>query len=162
MVALWLAATVSGGAQARESVAFSGAYPPGMIVIKQGERKLYLTEGNGMAIRYPIAIGMTGRAWRGEAYVDGKYVAPAWSPPADVRAAHPGFPRVIPGGAPNNPMGAAALTLNLSEIAIHGTTRRMRKSVGTAASFGCIRMYNEDVVDLYGRVQVGTPVVSVP
>jgi lipoprotein-anchoring transpeptidase ErfK/SrfK len=162
VTAFGLVASITGIAQARETVAVSGGYPPGMIIIKQSERRLYLTEGNGLAIRYPIAIGMSGRAWRGEAYVDGKYVAPAWSPPAEVRAAHPGFPKVIPGGAPNNPMGAAALTLNLSEIAIHGTTRKMRKSVGTAASFGCIRMYNEDVVDLYGRVQVGTRVVSVP
>jgi lipoprotein-anchoring transpeptidase ErfK/SrfK len=69
---------------------------------------------------------------------------------------------MIPGGAANNPMGAAALTLKLSEIAIHGTSNKMRASVGTSASYGCIRMLNEDVVDLYARVKVGTPVVSIP
>ncbi len=75
----------------------------------------------------------------------------------------PNLSSVIPGGSPpDNPMGAAALTLGLSEVAIHGTTESMRKSVGTAASYGCIRMLNEDVVDLYGRVEVGTPVVAIP
>ncbi|WP_084572683.1 L,D-transpeptidase [Methylocapsa aurea] len=149
-------------AQARENVAFSQSYPPGTIIIKQSERRLYFTTGGGTAIRYPIAIGRSGRAWQGETFVQGKYVEPAWSAPAVVRQDHPNFPAVIPGGSPRNPMGAAALTLNLSEVAIHGTTQSMRKSVGTAASYGCIRMYNEDVVDLFHRVQVGTRVVAVP
>ena len=153
---------VGSAAQARETVAFPASYPAGMIIIKQSERKLYLTAGNGTAIRYPVAIGKSGKAWRGETYVSGKFVAPAWQAPEVVLHDHPNLSHVIPGGAPNNPMGAAALTLSLSEVAIHGTTRSMRKSVGTAASYGCIRMYNEDVVDLYQRVQVGTPVISVP
>ncbi len=152
----------AGTAAARESVTISPEYPAGMIIIKQSERKLYLTEGNGAAIRYPVAIGMAGKAWRGETQVEGKFLQPAWSPPAVVRHDHPNFPTVIPGGAPGNPMGAAALTLKLSEIAIHGTTRSMRKSIGTAASYGCIRMLNEDVSDLFSRVEVGTTVVSVP
>ncbi len=133
-----------------------------MIVISQHERKLYLTEGNGIAIRYPIAIGMAGRAWSGETAVEGKFMAPDWKAPAVVRAAHPNLNSVIPGGSPRNPMGAAAITLRLSEVAIHGTTQTMRRSIGSAASFGCIRMYNEDVLDLYQRVSVGMPVVSIP
>jgi lipoprotein-anchoring transpeptidase ErfK/SrfK len=149
-------------AEARESVVFPSSYPAGMIVIKQSERRLYLTEGNGTAIRYPIAIGMAGRAWSGETAVEGKYMAPDWKAPAVVRAVHPNLNSVIPGGSPHNPMGAAAITLTRSEVAIHGTTATMRRSVGTAASFGCIRMYNEDVLDLYQRVSVGTPVVSIP
>jgi lipoprotein-anchoring transpeptidase ErfK/SrfK len=149
-------------AEARESVAFPSNYPAGMIVISQHERRLYLTEGNGTAIRYPIAIGMAGRAWSGETAVEGKYMAPDWKAPAVVRAVHPNLKSVIPGGSPHNPMGAAAITLTRSEVAIHGTTATMRRSVGTAASFGCIRMYNEDVLDLYQRVSVGTRVVSVP
>ena len=149
-------------AQAREAVLISSEYPSGMIIIKQSERKLYWTEGNGQAIRYPVAIGMSGKAWRGETAIEGKFLQPAWSPPDVVRRDHPKFPDVIPGGSPGNPMGAAALTLKLSEIAIHGTTPSMRKSIGTAASYGCIRMLNEDVTDLYGRVEVGTPVVSIP
>jgi lipoprotein-anchoring transpeptidase ErfK/SrfK len=150
------------GATARETVAFPQPYPAGMIVIKQSERALYFTTGDRTAIRYPIAIGRTGKAWQGETFVQGKFVEPAWSAPAVVRQDHPDFPPVIPGGSPRNPMGAAALTLNLSEVAIHGTTQSMRKSVGTAASYGCIRMYNEDVVDLYHRVEVGTRVVAIP
>lgn len=148
--------------KAHETVGFPASYPAGTIVISQHERKLYLTEGNGTAIRYPIAIGMSGRAWSGQTYVEGKYLAPAWQAPAVVRQFHPEFKSVVPGGSSHNPMGAAAITLNLSEIAIHGTTQHMRRSVGSAASFGCIRMYNEDVLDLYQRVSVGTPVVSVP
>jgi lipoprotein-anchoring transpeptidase ErfK/SrfK len=150
------------GASAREHVAFSPSYPPGTIIIKQSERKLYFTTGTGTAIRYPIAIGRAGKAWQGETFVQGKYFSPAWSAPAIVRQDHPNFPAVIPGGSPRNPMGAAAITLNLSQVAIHGTTVSMRKSVGTAASYGCIRMYNEDVMDLYHRVEVGTPVVAIP
>ncbi len=150
------------GAAARETVALGQSYPAGMIIIKQSERKLYFTTGGGTAIRYPIAIGRAGKAWQGEAYIQGKYVRPAWSAPAEVRQDHPNFTSVIPGGSPRNPMGAAALTLSRSEVAIHGTTQSMRRSVGTAASYGCIRMYNEDVVDLYHRVQVGTRVLAVP
>jgi lipoprotein-anchoring transpeptidase ErfK/SrfK len=150
------------GASAREHVAVSRSYPAGTIIIKQSERKLYFTTGTGTAIRYPIAIGRAGKAWQGETFVQGKYFSPAWSAPAVVRQDHPNFPAVIPGGSPRNPMGAAAITLNLSEVAIHGTTVSMRKSVGTAASYGCIRMYNEDVMDLYHHVEVGTPVVAIP
>jgi len=98
----------------------------------------------------------------GETYVQGKYIRPAWEAPWVVRRDHPQFTHVIPGGSPRNPMGAAAITLGRSEVAIHGTTASMRRSVGTAASYGCIRMYNEDVVDLFGRVAVGTPVVAIP
>ena len=72
------------------------------------------------------------------------------------------MPALIPGGSSHNPMGARALTLDRDEIAIHGTTRAMRASVGTAASYGCIRMLNEDVIDLFEHVQVGTPVVMTP
>jgi lipoprotein-anchoring transpeptidase ErfK/SrfK len=153
---------VPAGAQAREFVAFPQAYPAGTIIIKQSERRLYFTTGPGTAVRYPIAIGRAGKAWQGETFVQGKYVAPAWSAPWVVLRDHPNLSRVIPGGSPRNPMGAAAITLNLSEVAIHGTSASMRRSVGTAASYGCIRMYNEDVVDLYHRVEVGTPVVAIP
>ncbi|MDQ6702306.1 MAG: L,D-transpeptidase [Pseudomonadota bacterium] len=148
--------------RAREFVAFSPNYPAGTIIIKQSERRLYFTTGAGTAVRYPIAIGRAGKAWQGETFVQGKLVSPAWSAPAVVLRDHPALSRFIPGGSPRNPMGAAAITLNLSEVAIHGTSASMRRSVGTAASYGCIRMYNEDVVDLYHRVGVGTPVVAIP
>ena len=149
-------------AQARQSVAVPSDYPGGMIIIKQSERSLYYTNGDGTALRYPVAIGKTGKAWRGKTYVEGKFIRPDWSPPEVVSRDHPELPSFIPGGAPNNPMGAAAMTLQLDQVAIHGTTKKKRKSVGSAASYGCIRMLNEDVTDLYSRVRVGTPVVSIP
>jgi lipoprotein-anchoring transpeptidase ErfK/SrfK len=145
------------GAFAREIVPFEASVSPGTIVIKTGERKLYYVRGDGTALRYRVAVGKPGKQWFGEARIDGKYVKPAWSPPEEVRRDNPRLPDVIPGGAPNNPMGARALTLDLDEYAIHGTNRP--GSIGTYASYGCIRMLNEDIIDLYNQVSVGTRVV---
>lgn len=139
-----------------------GGFAPGTIVVMQSQRSLYLTLQGGTAIRYPVAVGKAGKAWRGLAQVSGKYVNPAWSPPAEVKRDKPWLPDVVAGGAPNNPMGRRALTLSGGEYAIHGTTRAMRASIGTAASYGCIRMYNEDIIDLFERVGVGTPVAVLP
>ena len=167
-IVLVCAATVAAGllappAHAAPSlVAVSSPYAAGTILISNRERALYLLLGNDAAIRYPVAVGKAGKSWRGLAHIDGKYIAPTWSPPDEVRRDHPSMPAEIAGGAPNNPMGVRALTLDRSEIAIHGTTRAMRKSVGTYASYGCIRMLNEDVVDLFARVRVGTPVIALP
>jgi lipoprotein-anchoring transpeptidase ErfK/SrfK len=158
---LWAGAAAD-DASAREFVAFSQVYPAGTIIIKQSERRLYFTTGPGTAVRYPIAIGRAGKAWQGQTSVQGKFIAPAWEAPWAVLRDHPELSKVILGGSPRNPMGAAAITLNLPEVAIHGTTASMRKSVGTSASYGCIRMYNEDVVDLFRRVGIGTPVVAIP
>ena len=116
--------------------------------------------GDGTALRYRVAVGKPVKQWFGEARIDGKYVRPAWAPPAEVKRDNPRLPDVIPGGAPNNPMGARALTLDLDEYAIHGTNRPA--SIGTFASYGCIRMLNEDIVDLYEQVHVGTRVVVTP
>ncbi len=145
-------------ANAREIVAFNG-YAPGTIVVKTAERKLYYVLGNGTALRYPVGVGRQGRQWTGTAYVDGKYLHPAWSPPAEIRRDKPGLPEVIPGGSLKNPMGVAALTLSGGEYAIHGTNTP--GSIGGFVSYGCIRMFNADILDLYGRVRVGTPVVVV-
>lgn len=143
-------------AQAREVVPFDDA-PPGIIVISTSERALYLTLGNNRAIRYRVAVAKRGMQWYGTRYIDGKYVNPAWSPPPEVRRDHPRMRAVYEGGAPDNPMGERALTLTGGEYAIHGTNRP--NSVGRFASYGCFRMYNEDIVDLFERVQVGTPVI---
>jgi lipoprotein-anchoring transpeptidase ErfK/SrfK len=156
------AALCGAGASASPSIVSLGGFAPGTIVVKQGERSLYLTLQGGAAIRYPVAVGKAGKAWRGRAQVQGKYVNPSWSPPAEVKHDKPWLPDVIEGGAANNPMGGHALTLSGGEYAIHGTTRAMRASIGTAASYGCIRMYNEDIADLFWRVQVGTPVAVLP
>jgi lipoprotein-anchoring transpeptidase ErfK/SrfK len=152
--------SLANGAAAREVVPFQAGISSGTIVIRTGERRLYYVRGDGTAVRYPVAVGKPGKQWFGEARIDGKYVRPAWSPPAEVKRDNPRLPNVIPGGAPNNPMGARALTLDLDEYAIHGTNRP--GSIGTYASYGCIRMHNEDIVDLYERVSVGTRVVVTP
>jgi lipoprotein-anchoring transpeptidase ErfK/SrfK len=144
-------------ASAREVVSYEGGVQPGTIVVKTAERRLYLVLGNGSAIRYPVAVGRPGKQWQGSAQVNGKHVQPAWTPPAEVRADNPKLPHVIPGGSPGNPMGPRALTLSGGEYAIHGTNKP--SSIGTFASYGCIRMYNQDIVDLFDRVSVGTPVV---
>jgi lipoprotein-anchoring transpeptidase ErfK/SrfK len=146
-------------AQARQMVSFPSPYEPGTIVISQSARKLFLVMGPDTAIAYPVAVAKRGKEWSGYAKVDGKYVDPAWSPPQSVKRDHPELPDVIPGGSPHNPMGARAITLDRDEVAIHGTTMAMRASVGTAASYGCIRMLNEDVIDLFDRVSIGAPVV---
>jgi lipoprotein-anchoring transpeptidase ErfK/SrfK len=143
-------------AAAREVIA-AGDYPAGTIVVHTGERRLYLYLGGGQALRYPVGVGRAGRQWAGASYVDGKYVNPAWSPPAAVRRDKPSLPAVIPGGSPHNPMGVAAMTLVGGEYAIHGTNDPA--SIGHFVSHGCIRMYNADITDLYQRVGVGTPVV---
>ena len=162
LVFVTLCAVFAAPAMATPSLVTLGGFAPGTIIIKQGERSLYLALQGGAAIRYPVAVGKAGKAWRGLARVQGKFVNPAWSPPTEVKRDKPWLPDLIAGGAPNNPMGSHALTLSGGEYAIHGTTRAMRASVGTAASYGCIRMYNEDIADLYQRVGVGTPVAVLP
>jgi lipoprotein-anchoring transpeptidase ErfK/SrfK len=139
-------------------VPFSG-YEVGTIVIKTSARQLYLVTGFGQAIRYPIAVGRRGKQWTGERAVDAKYKRPAWSPPDEIRRDKPNLPAVIPGGAPNNPMGERVISIG-ADYAIHGTNQR--SSIGTFASYGCIRMFNEDVIHLYDRVGVGTRVVVLP
>ncbi len=132
-------------------------YAPGTIVVKTNERKLYLVLGEGRALRYPVGVGKAGKQWAGTTRIDGKYRQPAWSPPAEVKRDNPSIPDVIPGGSPSNPMGVAAMTLAGGEYAIHGTNRP--NSVGGYVSYGCVRMYNQDISDLYNRVEVGTQVV---
>ena len=138
-------------------VAFNGAYWPGTIVVRTKERRLYLVIGFGRAMQYPVGVGRSGRQWAGSSFISGKFIRPNWAPPADIRHDTPSLPDVIPGGSPSNPMGVAAMTIAGSEYAIHGTNSP--KSIGRYVSYGCIRMFNKDIMDLYGRVRVGTPVV---
>lgn len=155
-IAFSLLAVALTSANARESVRFDG-YSAGTIVVKTSERRLYLVLGDGRALRYTVGVGRKGRTWAGSTVIDGKYLSPAWSPPAAIRRDRPGLPDVIPGGAPNNPMGVAAMTLAGGEYAIHGTNAP--GSIGGFVSYGCIRMHNRDISDLYDRVGVGTRVV---
>ena len=163
-IAVALAATIGAGilgttgAQARpEMVGVSSEYSPGTIVVKTSERHLYLILDEGRAMRYPVGVGKSGKQWAGTTRIDGKYRNPAWSPPAEVKRDKPSIPDVIAGGSPHNPMGVAAMTLAGGEYAIHGTNRP--GSVGGFVSYGCIRMLNPDITDLYERVSVGTTVV---
>lgn len=143
-------------AAAPRIIAFQGG-EPGTIVVKTSERRLYYVLGDGRAIVYPVGVGRSGKQWFGTAYIDGKHWKPAWSPPAEVKRDNPQLPDVIPGGSPHNPMGIAALTLSVGQYAIHGTNKP--RSIGGFVSYGCIRMYNHDIADLYGRVGVGTRVI---
>jgi lipoprotein-anchoring transpeptidase ErfK/SrfK len=139
-------------------VAVRDAYRAGTIVVKTGERRLYLMLGSGEAIRYPIGVGRHGMQWSGTVAIDGKYVQPAWAPPESIKRENPRLPNVIPGGSPHNPMGVAAMTLSGGgQYAIHGTNQP--GLIGGFVSHGCIRMFNADITDLYGRVSVGTTVV---
>jgi lipoprotein-anchoring transpeptidase ErfK/SrfK len=149
-------AIIAGPSAAREVVPFDQGYA-GTIVVKTGERRLYYVLGGGHAIRYPVGVGKAGKQWAGTSHIDGKYLRPAWSPPAEVKRDKPSLPAVIEGGSPRNPMGVAALTLSGGEYAIHGTNRP--GSVGGFVSYGCIRMHNADILDLFSRVRVGTTVV---
>lgn len=135
-------------------------YAPGTVVISQAQRRLFLVTAPGEAISYPVAVGRPGKQWRGIVHIDGKYRNPAWAPPPEVKRAEPWLPNYIPGGSPHNPMGVGALTLSGDEYAIHGTNRP--DSIGRAASYGCIRMSNHDILDLFDRVDVGTAVVMLP
>jgi lipoprotein-anchoring transpeptidase ErfK/SrfK len=141
--------------QAREAVAFSGPGVPGTIVVRTNERRLYFVTGNGRAIRYTVGVGRADKQWFGATAVASKHIRPAWSPPAEIRRGRPNY--VIESGSPRNPMGAAALVLVDNELAIHGTNNP--GSVGGFVSWGCIRMHNNDIMDLYERVSVGTRVV---
>jgi lipoprotein-anchoring transpeptidase ErfK/SrfK len=138
-------------------VAFDGDVSPGTIVVRTNQRRLYLVLGQGRALVYPVGVGRAGQQWSGRAVVESKRIRPAWAPPPDIKRENPRLPDVIAGGAPNNPMGVAALVLSGDEYAIHGTNRP--GSVGKFVSHGCIRMYNQDITDLYARVRVGTPVI---
>ncbi len=149
-------AAALGFAATSSAHAFTG-YEPGTIVVKTSERRLYYLLGNGESVVYPVAVGRPDKAWTGVAKIDGKYIRPAWMPPPEVLRDKPNLPYLIPGGAPGNPMGAAALTLTGGEYAIHGTNAP--GSIGRPVSYGCIRMHNRDIIELFQRVKVGTPVV---
>jgi lipoprotein-anchoring transpeptidase ErfK/SrfK len=156
IVLIWALLMAAARASTQTVVPFPG-YQPGTIVVKTNERHLYFVIDGGHALRFPVGVGRRGKTWSGRAVIDGKYVRPAWTPPPEIWGHRPGIPPVIPGGAPNNPMGEAALTMRGGEYAIHGTNDP--RSIGGFVSSGCIRMFNSDIRALYQMVSVGTPVV---
>ena len=146
----------AGPAAAAQSVSIASE-SVGTIIVRTAQRRLYLVTAPGRAISYPVGVGRAGKQWQGDSFIISKRLRPAWSPPAEMKRERPRLPDVIPAGAPSNPMGAAALTLSGGDYAIHGTNDP--SSIGGFVSYGCIRMYNADITDLYGRVSVGTPVI---
>jgi lipoprotein-anchoring transpeptidase ErfK/SrfK len=143
---------------ARTTVSYPGQHKPGTIVINTPERRLYLITGNGQAIRYGIGVGRDGFTWSGVRRITAKKEWPSWTPPAQMLRRRPDLPRHMAGG-PDNPLGARAMYLGSSLYRIHGSNEPW--TIGTAVSSGCIRMRNEDVVDLYTKVKVGTKVVVI-
>lgn len=151
-----LAAAPAPAHAAPEKVDYQSDSKPGTVVVLTAERKLYLVTGNGQALMYTVGVGRSGQQWFGTTRVASKHIKPAWKPPASIRGSRsPDF--YIESGSPRNPMGAAALVLVDNELAIHGTNNP--GSIGGFVSAGCIRMHNRDIMDLYGRVHVGTRVV---
>jgi lipoprotein-anchoring transpeptidase ErfK/SrfK len=139
-----------------QEVAYDGREAPGTIVIDTNSRFLYLVEDGGLARRYGVGVGRPGFTWAGEHSITRKAEWPDWHPPVEMRQRQPNLPVMMPGG-PKNPLGARAMYLGSTLYRIHGTSEPW--TIGHSVSSGCIRMRNEDVTDLYGRVRVGTRVI---
>jgi len=142
----------------RQAVEYAGGEKPGTLIINTQERFLYLVEGGGKALRYGIGVGRPGFSWAGVKEISMKREWPEWRPPDEMLKRRPDLPRFMAGG-PANPLGARAMYLGSSLYRIHGSNEPW--TIGTAVSSGCIRMRNEDVIDLYDRVKVGTKVVVI-
>lgn len=140
----------------RTSVSYPTNYAPGTIVVNTAERRLYLIQPGGTAIRYGIGVGRDGFRWSGVHRVSAKKEWPAWTPPSQMRRRRPDLPGHMAGGI-ENPLGARALYLGSTLYRIHGSNEP--ETIGQAVSSGCFRMTNDDVVDLYNRVPVGATVV---
>jgi lipoprotein-anchoring transpeptidase ErfK/SrfK len=144
------------GGSGRENVRFSPQFKKGEIVVSFTDRRLYFITGPGHAISYPIAVPREESRWAGATSVTSKRINPSWTPTPTMMAENPKLPRWVPGGHPMNPLGVRALYLGSSTYRIHGTDAPW--TIGTAVSKGCIRMYNQDVLDLYPRATVGAKV----
>ena len=143
----------------RAVVAFNTSEAPGTIVIDTGNTALYYVLGQGRAIRYGVGVGREGFTWSGTQTISRKAEWPDWHPPAEMISRQPYLPRFMAGG-PGNPLGARAIYLGSSQYRIHGTNDP--STIGKFVSSGCIRLTNEDIADLFGRVDIGTRVVVLP
>jgi lipoprotein-anchoring transpeptidase ErfK/SrfK len=140
----------------REIVAFNGKQAPGTVIVNTEERRLYYVMSDGKAIRYKVGVGREGFQWAGSQKISNKQEWPNWRPPEEMLKRRPDLPRFMKGGV-ENPLGARAMYLGGTLYRIHGSNEP--DTIGRAVSSGCIRMLNADVIDLYQRVKVGTPVV---
>lgn len=148
------------GYRGKTKVSFKRNLKPGTILIKTGERRLYYVLPGGVAMKYGIGVGRAGFTWRGRRRVSRKAEWPGWTPPARMIARERKKGRILPAhmpGGPNNPLGARAMYLGGSIYRIHGTNQA--QTIGQAVSSGCIRMRNDEVVDLYNRVRLGALVI---
>jgi len=145
-----------GGALQRQLVFFRTAEPAGTVVVFTSQRFLYVVQGNNRALRYGIGVGREGFQWAGLLKISRKAEWPDWTPPPEMIARQPYLPRFMAGG-PGNPMGARALYLGSTIYRLHGTNQP--QTIGHAVSSGCFRLVNDDIIDLYERVPVGTKVV---
>ena len=141
---------------ARAVVSYPTNQKPGTIVVSTAQRRLYLVLGNGQALSYAIAVGMAGYAWSGVSQITDKREWPDWTPPDQMLRRRPDLPHHMAGG-PDNPMGARGIYLGASLYRIHGSNEPDK--IGQAVSSGCIRLTNEDVIDLYNRVRIGATVI---
>jgi lipoprotein-anchoring transpeptidase ErfK/SrfK len=143
----------------RQVVDFATSAPPGSVVIDTSQTYLYFVLTRGKAIRYGIGVGRDGFTWSGSQAVTRKAEWPDWTPPQEMIARQPYLPRFMAGGE-GNPLGARAIYLGTTVYRIHGTN--MPSTIGQKVSSGCIRMVNEDVIDLYNRIDIGTKVIVLP
>jgi lipoprotein-anchoring transpeptidase ErfK/SrfK len=144
------------GAIKRETVTAPAGQAPGTIIVNTTERRLYLVQDNGTALKYGIGVGRVGFTWAGTTRVVAKKEWPDWTPPSQMLKRRPDLPRFMKGG-PENPLGARAMYLGSSLYRIHGSNEP--ETIGQAVSSGCFRLMNDDVIDLYGRVKVGAKVI---
>ncbi len=151
---LWGGGQEWGGS--KQTVSFDAKYTPGQIIVSFGDRRLYLITKSGQAMSYPIAVPREQSRWQGATTVTDKRMNPSWRPTPEMLRENPKLPLWVPGGHRMNPLGVRAMYLGSSLYRIHGTDAPW--TIGQAVSKGCIRMLNEDVLDLYPRVPVGTKV----
>ncbi len=142
----------------KQLVEYHGKESAGTIVVDTPNKFLFLVQGDGKAMRYGIGVGRPGFTWSGVKQISAKKEWPAWTPPPEMLARRPDLPRHMEGG-PENPLGARAMYLGSSLYRIHGSNEPW--TIGTNVSSGCIRMRNDDVIDLYGRVNVGARVIVI-
>jgi len=140
----------------REIVSYESKYKPGTVIVETSEHRLYFVLGDGKAVKYGVGVGRDGFRWAGQHNISRKAEWPGWTPPPQMRKRVPDLPAYMPGG-PENPLGARAMYIGSTLYRLHGTSEPW--TIGQNVSSGCIRLANEDVIDLYDRVQVGALVV---
>jgi lipoprotein-anchoring transpeptidase ErfK/SrfK len=145
------------GPEGRHTTRIMASHPAGTIIVSFGDRRLYYLLGKGQAISYPIAIPKPEARWAGVSYVASKTVNPVWTPTEEMRRENPKLPAFMPGGHPRNPLGVRALYVGTTMYRIHGTDAPWL--IGEEVSHGCVRLLNEDIIDLYDRAKVGSKII---